>query len=121
MPTNSVYHREREDHVRSRLGYNKGMSDKVKQIAPVIWDEIRKANNILLHLHRGPDPDSVGSALAMMHLLQNLKKNPIVIAGDTELSQSFSVLPGFDQIVRKNYREIDSTKFDLFIISDESR
>lgn len=96
------------------------MSDKVKQLSPAIWDEIQKAKKILLHLHRGPDPDSAGSALAMMHLLQNLGKTANVISGDSTLNQSFSALPGFDQIIQKNYFQINPKDFDLFIILDSS-
>lgn len=96
------------------------MSDKVRELAPAIWEEIQKANKILLCLHRGPDPDSAGSALAMMHLLKNLGKQVTVIAGDSTLSPSFSALPGFDQIVPKNYFQINSVDFNLFIILDSS-
>lgn len=40
------------------------MSDKVKQLAPVIWSEIQKANKILLCCHRSPDGDSVGGGVS---------------------------------------------------------
>lgn len=96
------------------------MSDKVKNLAPEIWAEIQKAKKILLHLHRGPDPDSAGSALAMMHLLKNLGKNVTVIAGDSPLSPSMSALPGYNQILPKNYFEINPKDFDLFLILDSS-
>lgn len=96
------------------------MSDKVKQLAPVILNEIQKANNILLHCHPNPDPDSTGSALAMMHLLKGMNKKVTVIAGDSVLSPSMSVLPGFDQIIPKNYFEIKPESFDLFIVLDSS-
>ena len=96
------------------------MSDKVKQLAPEIWAEIQKANKILLHLHRGPDPDSAGSALAMMHLLKSLGKSVMVIAGDSPLSPSMSAIPGYDQIISKNYFQIEPKDFDLFLILDSS-
>lgn len=96
------------------------MSDKVKQLAPAIWEEIQKANKILLHLHRGPDPDSAGSALAMMHLLKDMGKNPTVISGDSNLPESFSLMPGFDQIIKNNYFQINPKSFDLFIALDSS-
>lgn len=94
------------------------MSDKVKQLAPIIWQEIQKANKILLCLHAGPDPDSAGSSLAMMHILKSIGKNVTIIAGDSALSKSFSVLPGSDEIISKNYFEIVPSEYDLFIILD---
>lgn len=96
------------------------MTDKVKQLAPEIWAEIQKANKILLHLHAGPDPDSAGSALAMMHMLKSLGKNVTVIAGDSKLSPSMAAIPGYDQIIPKNYFEINPADYELFIILDSS-
>lgn len=96
------------------------MTDKVKQLAPQIWTEIQKANKILLHLHAGPDPDSAGSALAMMHMLKKIGKYVTVIAGDSTLSPSMSAIPGYDQIISKNYFEINPADYDLFIILDSS-
>lgn len=96
------------------------MSEKISQLAPQILEVIQTSKNILLHCHPSPDPDSVGSVLAMMHALRTLGKNVTVIAGDSEIPQAFSSLPGFDQIVKKNYFEIDLSKFDLFLILDSS-
>ncbi len=97
------------------------MNDKVKTLAPQILEEIKKANNILLHCHPSTDGDSVGSSLAMMHYLKLLGKNVTVIIGDDgEVPGYLKVLPGSDQILEKNYLEIDPTKFDLFIINDSS-
>ena len=58
------------------------LTKEQKRIARQIWKEIEKANKILLHCHPNPDPDSVGSALAMMLVLQRIGKEVIVIAGD---------------------------------------
>ncbi|KKU92138.1 MAG: Phosphoesterase RecJ domain protein [Microgenomates group bacterium GW2011_GWA1_48_10] len=96
------------------------MTDKVKQMAPVIWEEIQKANNILLHCHPNPDADSIGSVLAMMHFLKSLGKNVTAIIGDSEKPTNLDFLPGFDQIEPKNYFQIDNSKFDLFLILDSS-
>jgi phosphoesterase RecJ-like protein len=85
-----------------------------------IWLEIKKAKNILLHLHPSPDGDSAGSALSMMHILTKMNKKVTVIAGDSEYPEYLKALPGSDQIVPKNYFQIDLTKFDLFIVVDTS-
>jgi phosphoesterase RecJ-like protein len=82
------------------------------------FDFIKESDSILLHLHPKPDPDSIGSALATYHALRSIGKKVTIMAGDTPLPEVFSFLPGFDDIVHKNYFEIDLNDFDLFIILD---
>jgi phosphoesterase RecJ-like protein len=94
------------------------MNGKITELAPIIFEEVQKANNILLHCHPSPDPDSVGSSLSWMHYLKSLGKNVTVIIGDSEPGNNLKVLPGFDQIQMKNYFEINPEEFDLFIIND---
>lgn len=103
---------------RGRIESN--MSDKVKKLAPIIWQEIGKSTNILLHCHPSPDPDSLGSTLALMHVLRRLGKNVTVIKGDSELRPSLYSLPGCDQVEKKNFFEIDPSQLDLFLILDSS-
>jgi phosphoesterase RecJ-like protein len=95
-----------------------GMTNAVQQIAPSILEAVKKANNILLHCHPSPDPDSVGSGLAMYHVLKAMGKNVTIIKGDSHLPESFAGIPGFKEIAHKNYFDIDHSKFDLFIIQD---
>lgn len=95
------------------------MSDQIKKIAPLIWSEIQKANRILLCLHPRPDPDSVGSNLAMSLVLKNLGKEVIVIAGDDQKPPpSLNFLPGYNFIVEKSFKDIVLTDYDLFISMD---
>lgn len=96
------------------------MSDKIKEAAPKILEEIQKAKKILLHLHPGPDPDSYGSALAMWHYLKSLGKDVTLIGGDSPPKLAMSQFPGYDQITRKNYFEIKPEEFDLFIVLDSA-
>lgn len=91
-----------------------------KKTVSQISEAIKKSKNVLLHLHPGPDGDSLGSALSFYHVLKNLKKNVTIISGDSEPQKSFSVLPGFDQIVAKNFFQVDLENFDLFIILDSA-
>ena len=94
------------------------ISPIILEKAPVILAEIRKANNILLHCHPSPDPDSVGSALAMKFALEQLGKKATVIKGDSEIPQAFMHFPGAKDIVQKNFFEVDLKDFDLFIAVD---
>lgn len=83
-----------------------------------IFEEIQKAQSILLHLHPSPDPDSQGSALAMYHALTGLGKKVTVIKGDSDIDPNMAHMPGADKIVPKNFLEIDQKEFDLFLILD---
>ncbi len=95
------------------------MNQKIIDLAPQIFEEVQKAQNVLLHCHPNPDCDSLGSSLAWMYYLESLGKNVTVIMGDTEKPpKNLSVMPGYEKIVMKNYFEIDPTKFDLFIVND---
>lgn len=86
--------------------------------ANLILKEIQKANSILLHCHPSPDPDSVGSSLAMKFALESLGKKVTLIKGDSEIPEAFMHFPGARQIVGKSFGEIDLKEFDLFIIQD---
>lgn len=96
------------------------ISPLIREKAPLILAEIKKAKSILLHCHPSPDPDSVGSALAMKFALESLGKKATVIRGDSEIPQAFMHFPGADQIVPKNFGEVDLKEFDLFISLDSS-
>lgn len=92
----------------------------MKKIYQQINSAIRSSKNILLHLHPSPDPDSIGSALAMYFYLTSIGKKVTLIKGDSELREKSQFFPGFEHITDKNIFEIDIKKFDLFIILDSS-
>ena len=97
------------------------MSEQIKKLAPVIWSEIQKANNILLCCHVRPDSDSVGSNLAMKLVLEKLGKKATLISGDDPPLNQLSFLPGFDSIKTSNFlNEVKNDEFDLFICLDIS-
>ena len=90
------------------------------QKATQIKKNIDEANRILLHIHPGPDGDSVGSALAFYHALKQMGKKVEVIGGDSPLPNFLSHLPGFSRIKNRNFFQTNLTRFDLFIILDSS-
>ncbi|MDE2041224.1 MAG: bifunctional oligoribonuclease/PAP phosphatase NrnA [Patescibacteria group bacterium] len=92
--------------------------NEIQAKAPVILAEIQKANSILLHCHPSPDPDSVGSALAMKFTLEQMGKKVTVISSDSDIPRGFNHFPGITDIQRTNFFELDLKKFDLFIIQD---
>lgn len=96
------------------------VSPSIKELAPVILAEIKKASSILLHCHPKPDPDSVGSVLATKLALEQLGKKATVIKGDSDIPDAFLHLPGAEKILKKNFSELDLGDFDLFICLDSS-
>lgn len=102
------------------MSTNYDISPLIKEKAPLILAEIQKAKSILLHCHPNPDPDSVGSALAMKFAVEQLGKKVTVIKGDSDIPQAFMHFPGAKDIVMKSYWEIHPAEFDLFIIVDSA-
>jgi len=91
-----------------------------KKSASEILKEIQKSKRILLHLHPGPDGDSVGGSLAMMHYLISLGKKVTLISGDSDPPTYLSSLPGFKKIRNQTFQKTNLKKYDLFIILDSA-
>lgn len=83
-----------------------------------ILEEIKKAKRILLNCHRSPDPDSVGSALSLYHILQLLGKDDITIICPDEVPFNCKFLANADKIKKVNFDEFNFSNYDLFIIID---
>lgn len=96
------------------------LTDQEKGTAKEILNHLQKEStqSILLHCHPNPDPDSLGSTLAMKFALESIGKKVSVIAGDSKTPSAFNHFPGVTDIVPQNYFEIDLTKFDTFLILD---
>lgn len=99
---------------------NETASDIVREKAPIILEEINKANSILLHCHPSPDPDSVGSVLAMKFVLEQMGKKVTAIRGDSEIPQAFMHFPGAESIKSITFSEVDLNDYNLFIILDSA-
>lgn len=75
---------------------------------------IRAADKILLAGHISPDGDTVGSTLALYHILRKMGKQPQVVFQD-DIPQYLRFLPGVDEIIKP--AEIDFTP-DLLMLVD---
>jgi len=84
-----------------------------------ILSEIKKAKKILVNCHRGPDSDSVGSALALFNVLKTLGKEVNVIC-PSDTPNDLMFLKGADSIKRVNFSAFDFSAFDLFLAIDSS-
>ena len=84
-----------------------------------VLEEIKGVNTILVNCHRGPDSDSVGSAMALRSVLENLGKSVQVVC-PSEIPEDLKFLPGTDKIKKVDYATFDFSKYDLFIAIDSS-
>ena len=82
-----------------------------------ILEKIKKAKRILINCHRSPDPDGVGSALALYLVLKKLGKNSDIICPD-EISKESKFLPSVDIIKAVNFEIFDFSSYSLFLVID---
>ncbi len=86
-----------------------------------ILKEIEKAKKILLNCHRGPDPDSIGSALSLYRVLKSMGKVVDIFCSTDELYNNVSFLKDYDVIKSGvDFSKVDFSKYDLFISLDSS-
>jgi len=86
-----------------------------------ILEEIKKANKILINCHRNPDPDSIGSALALRRVLINMGKQVEVICPSEELFVNVGYLKDYKKIQKGiDFSIFDFSKYEIFITLDSS-
>lgn len=85
-----------------------------------ILEEIKKAKRILINCHKNPDPDSVGSALAMAQFVKSLGKEARIIC-PTKINSQFGFIENFGLIEQGvDFNNINYKDYDLFIVLDSS-
>src|SRR5574344_184003 len=77
-----------------------------------IFEEVNKAESILIVTHENPDGDAMGSSLALYNALKLYGKNPELVV--PEYSRTFEFLPGSDEIKKECSKEV----YDLVISVD---
>lgn len=85
-----------------------------------ILEEIKKAKRILLNCHRNPDPDSIGSALALYRVLVDMGKDVKVVCPTDIADKKLVFLENFDKIEKIDFSTFDFSQYDLFIALDSS-
>lgn len=83
-----------------------------------ILKKVKKAKKILLNCHKGPDPDSIGSTLALYDVLRKMGKS-VGMFCPTELYESVKFLKHYDKIKQSDFLKIYK-EYDLFIALDSS-
>ncbi len=82
------------------------------KIIEQIKDKINKANKIVISSHIRPDADSIGSGLALLHILKQLGKDVSYYNTDRAVFP-LTDLPGYDFI---NIDQVYPKEYDLFIL-----
>lgn len=78
---------------------------------------IRNAEKIAITAHTSPDPDALGSVLALGKSLQTLGKSVTMVIDDN-ISESLMFMPNIEEILRPEM--LDNQRFDLLIVLDAS-
>ena len=85
-----------------------------------ILEEIKKVKKILINCHKNPDPDSVGSALAMTRFVKSLGKEIRVIC-PTKVNNRLGFIEDFELIEQSvDFNNVNYENYDLFIVLDSS-
>jgi phosphoesterase RecJ-like protein len=84
-----------------------------------ILKTLRQSKKVLIPLHINTDGDSVGSALALYHLLKRWGRKAEVVSADP-LPKNFLFLPGAKGIKEVDPAELDLSRYDLFATLDIS-
>ena len=79
-----------------------------------IFEEVNKAESILIVTHENPDGDAMGSSLALYNALKLYGKNPEIVV--PEFSRTFDFLPGIEEVKSDCSREV----YDLAISLDSA-
>jgi len=85
--------------------------------SPKILNKIKGSRKILVNCHRSPDADSVGSALAISAILEELGKEVKIIC-PTEIGEDLKFLPFSEKIEKVDFKKFDFSNYDLFLILD---
>lgn len=79
-----------------------------------LYEKIKESNYIVLLTHKNPDPDTIGSALALSSYLKTKqKKHKVFNVSKNSLPQKLEFLEGFSKIVEQL-----PTNYDLVIYLD---
>lgn len=85
-----------------------------------ILEEVKKAKRILINCHKNPDPDSVGTALAMAQFVKFFGKKARIIC-PTKINSQLGFIKDFDLIEQGiDFNKVDYKDYDLFIVLDSS-
>lgn len=88
-----------------------------------ILAEIKKANKILINVHRNPDLDSLGSATALYQALIKISGKKAALICPHQIPENFKFLKGAKDVKTLDFTNFKNftnfmNSFDLFLIAD---
>lgn len=86
-----------------------------------ILEKIKKAKKIAMACHASPDPDSVGSNIALALALKQLGKKDVTIFSADKPGDKLDYLYKYKELTLEHTSEVDLSKFDLFISLDSQQ
>lgn len=87
------------------------------ELSSGILERIKKADNIVINIHKHADYDSFSSALSLSKVLTGMgKKNKVVSC--QLVNEYFHFIKGAERIEAIDYSSYDFSPYDLFIIPD---
>ncbi|MCJ7805587.1 bifunctional oligoribonuclease/PAP phosphatase NrnA [Patescibacteria group bacterium] len=89
------------------------------KLSQKILGKIKDSENILVNCHTSPDPDSLGSALAMYIALKKLGKDVEIVCPDN-IPDDSKFLPFSEKIKKIKFAKFDFSKYDLFLVLDSA-
>lgn len=86
-----------------------------------ILKKICKAKKIVVNCHKGPDPDSIGSALSASYILKKLGKRVEIVCPSASLDERMHFLPGYADILTAfDFDSLEKKECDLLLALDSA-
>lgn len=82
-----------------------------------ILKSIQQSNSFLAHAHLGPDPDSIGSILALKLGLEALDKK-LDLHCEDDIPDTFLFLPQAKSISQQDFADIPQDQYDVYLSLD---
>jgi len=89
----------------------------MEKVERQILDEIKKAKRVLLHLHLGPDGDSIGSVFGLWRWLEKIGKKVTVVSFDP-IPEEFHFFEEVKRVKKGDVAKLDFSQFDLWLSLD---
>jgi bifunctional oligoribonuclease and PAP phosphatase NrnA len=86
-----------------------------------ILEKIRQAKKIALICHASPDPDSIGSNIALALVLKKLGKNNTTIFSADKAGDKLDFIYKYKKLTYDHPSDVDLSKFDLLISLDSQQ
>ena len=69
----------------------------MKEISHV-FESLKPTDPVVINMHQKPDPDAMGSALALYHFIKKLG-NPVVVISPTNWADFLKWMPGIEDVI----------------------